>query len=70
MDGSVRTWSGVLPANLSSGGTLLLDLTMTTLAEQDLVIGYEVVVGSLDDRIFEDGFEDGTTDRWSSVQPP
>ncbi|MEM1180821.1 MAG: hypothetical protein AAGM22_20925 [Acidobacteriota bacterium] len=69
MDGSVRTWSGTLPANLEGGGSLLLDLTMTTLADQDLVIGYEVVVGEPAEVIFADGFEDGTADAWSAVVP-
>ena len=67
MDGSVRTWVGVLPADLVSGGSLLLDLTMTTLAEMDLVIGYEVSVGENDALVFMDGFEDGDLGRWSQV---
>ncbi|MEM1206532.1 MAG: hypothetical protein AAGN66_25080 [Acidobacteriota bacterium] len=59
----------MLPADLIPGGSLLLDLTMTTLAEMDLVIGYEVTVGPDASLIFADAFEDGTTNAWGVPQP-
>ncbi|MEM6796349.1 MAG: hypothetical protein AAF725_20425 [Acidobacteriota bacterium] len=68
MDGSVRTWSGVLPADLTPGGSLLLDLTMTTLADDPVVIGYEVSVGE-PSLIFRSDLESGSLDEWSSSRP-
>lgn len=65
MGGSAHEWIGTLPADLESGGTLLVDLTMTKFQAPDVVIGYEirVEVGGL----FADGFESGDTNAWSAT---
>ncbi len=64
MDGSVRWWNGILPDDLIQGGSLLLDLTMSKFQGDDVVIGYEVVLGPTSPEIFADGFESGDTLEW------
>lgn len=69
MDGSVRWWIGTVPDDLVAGGSLLLDLTMSKFEGDDVVIGYEVVLGPTATLIFSDGFETSDTSVWSSTQP-
>lgn len=72
MDGSVRMWIGTLPADLITGGALLLDLTMSKLdvdSDGDVTIGYEVFLGTGIEQIFDDGFENGDTSAWTTSQP-
>ena len=65
-------WIGTLSGDLVPGGSLLLDLTMSKLDQDndgDVVIGYEVFLGTDVTRIFFDGFESGDTSGWTTTQP-